>query len=129
MKSFCISYFALSDDHSRVVLSLQDNCSGTDYINASFIDVSIQLKCNSDCITFLQGYNEKKAYIACQGPMASTVADFWRMIWEQNVTTIVMVTNLNEEGKVQMATTIKLFKNHNMFWLNMGITNKVGYTH
>ena len=28
------------DDHSRVVLSLQDNTPGSDYINASFIDVS-----------------------------------------------------------------------------------------
>ena len=34
---------SISDDHSRVVLSLQDNCSGTDYINASFIDVSNEL--------------------------------------------------------------------------------------
>ncbi|XP_065917231.1 uncharacterized protein [Dysidea avara] len=70
-------------DHSRVVLNLQDKLAGTDYINASFID----------------GYNERKAYIACQGPMASTMAEFWRMIWEQNVTAIVMVTNIVEEGK------------------------------
>ena len=51
---------------------------------------------------FLQGYNEKNAYIACQGPMKPTVADFWRMVWEKCVNTIVMITNLNEEGKVKI---------------------------
>ena len=29
-----------TDDHSRVVLPLQDNTPGSDYINSSFIDVS-----------------------------------------------------------------------------------------
>ena len=32
--------FALTDDHSRVVLNHQDHLTGSDYINASFIDVS-----------------------------------------------------------------------------------------
>ncbi|KAL5486475.1 hypothetical protein EMCRGX_G018961 [Ephydatia muelleri] len=72
-------------DHSRVVLPLQDNILGSDYINSSFID----------------GFNKTNAYIATQGPMPSTFADFWRMVWEYDCPTIVMVTNLQEEDKVK----------------------------
>ncbi|XP_077470071.1 receptor-type tyrosine-protein phosphatase epsilon-like isoform X1 [Stigmatopora argus] len=66
-------------DHSRVVLNLVGHvCS--DYINASYID----------------GFKQKMKFIAAQGPKMETVADFWRMIWEQKTTTIVMLTNLKE---------------------------------
>jgi len=34
------------------------------------------------------------------GPTASTIDDFWRMIWEYDVSFIVMVTNCKEESKV-----------------------------
>uniref|UniRef100_A0A8C2WBD8 protein-tyrosine-phosphatase n=1 Tax=Cyclopterus lumpus TaxID=8103 RepID=A0A8C2WBD8_CYCLU len=68
-------------DQSRVVLSLLT--SDSDYINASFIQGA-----TSDC-----------RYIACQGPLGSTLTDFWRMIWENNVKVIVMACREIEMGK------------------------------
>uniref|UniRef100_A0A673C3U3 Receptor-type tyrosine-protein phosphatase n=1 Tax=Sphaeramia orbicularis TaxID=375764 RepID=A0A673C3U3_9TELE len=67
-------------DHSRVVLTQLDGNPCSDYVNASYID----------------GYTEKNKFIAAQGPKEDTVADFWRMIWEQKVATVVMLTNLKE---------------------------------
>ena len=49
----------------------------------------------------LQAYQRPNGYIASQGPIPSTFPDFWRMIWELDSPTIVMVTNLKEEDKVR----------------------------
>uniref|UniRef100_A0A8C6JI76 Receptor-type tyrosine-protein phosphatase C n=1 Tax=Melopsittacus undulatus TaxID=13146 RepID=A0A8C6JI76_MELUD len=69
-------------DHNRVELLEIPGDPGSDYINASYID----------------GFKEPRKYIAAQGPKDETTDDFWRMIWEQKATIIVMVTRC-EEGK------------------------------
>lgn len=68
---------------------------GPEYINASYID----------------GYTRPKEYIATQGPMGvedeqngrrrATVTDFWRMIWQEKVQCIVMLTKCIELFKVK----------------------------
>lgn len=72
-------------DHSRVVLSQVSGIPGSDYINANFCD----------------GYHKPNHYIATQGPLPNTVGDFWRMVWEQKSRTIVMMTQLEERGRVK----------------------------
>jgi len=38
--------------------------------------------------------------ISFPGPKSHNITDLWRMIWQENINTIVMVTNLVEVGKV-----------------------------
>ncbi|XP_059480504.1 uncharacterized protein LOC132199641 [Neocloeon triangulifer] len=70
-------------DSTRVQLPLLPGDEHSDYINANYID----------------GYKRPRAYIATQGPKPQTVADFWRMVWKEKTSVIIMVANLIENGK------------------------------
>lgn len=74
-------------DQTRVKLSTLNGSVGSDYINANFVI----------------GYKERKKFICAQGPMDSTVNDFWRMIWEQHLEILIMLTNLEEYNKTKCA--------------------------
>lgn len=49
---------------------------------------------------FFQGYQQRHQYIVTQGPLKDTVDDFWRMVWEHRASTIMMLCQLEEKGKV-----------------------------
>ncbi|EDQ93078.1 uncharacterized protein MONBRDRAFT_22472 [Monosiga brevicollis MX1] len=71
-------------DDTRVLLSHTGQL-GSDYINANYIP----------------SWTRDNAFIASQGPIASTVGDFWRMIWETNSSSIIMMTREVEEGRLK----------------------------
>ncbi|XP_041464328.1 tyrosine-protein phosphatase non-receptor type 9-like isoform X2 [Lytechinus variegatus] len=72
-------------DHSRVFLPLLNGDPYSDYLNANYMD----------------GYKQKNAFIATQGPLPKTFSDFWLMIWENQVRTIVMTTRTVERGRLK----------------------------
>ncbi|KAL1775349.1 receptor-type tyrosine-protein phosphatase V-like [Sigmodon hispidus] len=71
-------------DHSRVRLTQLAGDPHSDYINANFIP----------------GYSHPQEFIATQGPLKKTMDDFWRLVWEQQVHVIIMLTVGMENGRV-----------------------------
>ncbi|RWS21069.1 hypothetical protein B4U80_04713 [Leptotrombidium deliense] len=77
--------FVKAYDHSRVVLKVfADDMESNDYINSNWVD----------------GYDLPRKFIATQGPIPSTINDFWRMIVDTNTGTIVTVTKLVEKNAI-----------------------------
>lgn len=75
-------YTSLLVDTTRVVLGKDGG-----YINANFINMSVK--------------DENYVYIACQGPLPTTLCDFWQMVLEQKSNVIAMMTREVEGGKVK----------------------------
>ncbi|XP_063587132.1 receptor-type tyrosine-protein phosphatase epsilon-like [Penaeus indicus] len=82
LKNWCKDI--LPCNNTRVILTPMFGIESTDYVNASHI----------------KGFGGGLEYIASQGPLDTTVGDFWRMVWEQRVSAIIMAANFHETSEV-----------------------------
>lgn len=71
-------------DTTRVLLQ-----GNEDYINASYVNMEIPAA------------NLVNKYIATQGPLPHTCAQFWQVVWDQKLSLIVMLTTLTERGRTK----------------------------
>ncbi|KAK7489685.1 hypothetical protein BaRGS_00019080, partial [Batillaria attramentaria] len=70
-------------DFNRVILRRPEGDNSSDYINA----------------TYITGADREKQYIATQGPRVNTIDDLWWMVWQEGINQIVMLANLQEDGR------------------------------
>lgn len=72
-------------ENSRVHLTPKPGVDGSDYINA----------------TWLHGFRRLRDFIVTQHPlvdsMKDTIKDFWQMVWDHNVHSVVLLSSLQEE--------------------------------
>ncbi len=71
--------------------------------------------------------NANKAYIVTQGPLEETVVDFWRLVWEQQVRVIFMLTDFAEAGIVRKIIKMKRRTLHDSL-LNTSRSSKLPLT-
>uniref|UniRef100_A0A671M5I9 Receptor-type tyrosine-protein phosphatase U n=1 Tax=Sinocyclocheilus anshuiensis TaxID=1608454 RepID=A0A671M5I9_9TELE len=75
----------LGQDRHRVKMHSLLADPNSDYVNANYID----------------GYQRSNHFIATQGPKQDMIYDFWRMVWQENCYSIVMITKLVEVGRMK----------------------------
>ncbi|XP_076454759.1 LOW QUALITY PROTEIN: receptor-type tyrosine-protein phosphatase T-like [Babylonia areolata] len=69
-----------ADRHRPPLFPMGDHFAG-DYINAIYVN----------------GYRQQNQFIVTQSPLHNTVADFWRLLYQQHVSAIVAMDNYNQQ--------------------------------
>lgn len=93
-------------DHTRIRLrfsihSLTDPSTSNDYINANWIEVTSPDASNQSKWAEYGDFNRR--FISTQGPLAETLSDFWRMVWQEDCKVVVALTREVERGRVKCA--------------------------
>ena len=115
----------VSDDFNRVVLEPEADIADSDYINASYVDVRLSDTKDSirnSKLLLIQSLVQPKAYIVTQGPTESTMPDFWRMVWQERASCIVMVTRTFDFIRVMCVQYWPAAKNREEVYGGVGVT-------
>lgn len=86
-------------DSTRVKLWIDSTRAG-DYIHANFV--------TSPCLS--------NTFICTQGPLPGTVDDFWRMVYQERASSILMLCRPFEEGRPKCT----------VYWPDLGKENRLG---
>ena len=81
------SYFFCKVKHTRVRLMQRNEDIHDSYINANYVNSSLA--------------QNDQLFIATQGPLENTAENFWRMVDQENLSLIVMLTATKEHGRTK----------------------------
>ena len=108
-------------DHSRVILPKIDNSRGKflkmktsvmgilfkyNTIYTCIFNLRIFIFTGSDYInaSYIRDYRGEQSFIASQAPRVCTIDDMWRMIWQEQVNVIIMLTKLKVTNLINIIT-------------------------
>ena len=92
------SILVLPPDKNRPYITSFQGNDCTDYINAAFVD----------------GYYRLNEFIVTEWPLSDTIKNFWSMVWDHEVVTVVVLSNPRSSYK------------HPEFWPKFGKPHKYG---
>lgn len=75
------SFDFLPIDSTRTKLQVINDTEGSDYINASWIP----------------GFHSQSEYIITQHPKEQTTFDLWRLVWEYDIHTVVLLSKIDDQ--------------------------------
>uniref|UniRef100_A0A183SRM5 Protein-tyrosine phosphatase n=1 Tax=Schistocephalus solidus TaxID=70667 RepID=A0A183SRM5_SCHSO len=81
----------------QIVFSSRSNAPKNRYVDVPCLDQSAVLLPQNGYIhaNFVHSYSRKNAYILTQGPLDSTVADFWQMVWFSGASVVVIIDGVD----------------------------------
>lgn len=95
----------LPPDNHRVSITTPGGMGRNDYINALYLD----------------SYTHQKGYIVTQTPLDGTLIDFWKMVYDQKVNTIVMMNSseFKEDTCTQYWPATKAMQKYEPFFVSV----------